>query len=181
MKPINQNPMNPPLNWQDKLPLEMPQGWTERAAALCQAQSLTAALRALGGSFTVKVLYMGELDGQGNSFGENHAKTAAPQFVRDVLLHLDGVPVVQARSACSPQSQAWRGLLDCGTQPLGERLFDGTLPLKRSAFEFCLMENAGGQDDFRRPVAARRSYFDWDGEELELTEYFLAGLASIVR
>ena len=124
---------------------------------------------------------MGELDGQGNSFGENHAETAAPQFVRDVLLHLDGVPVVQARSACIPQSQAWRGVLDCGTQPLGERLFDGTLPLKRSAFEFCLMETAGGQDDFRRPVAARRSYFNWDGEVLELTEYFLPELASIVR
>jgi len=71
-------------------------------------------------------------------------------------------------------------VLDCGTQPLGERLFDGTLPLKRSAFEFCLMENVGGQDDFRRPVAARRSYFDWDGEVLELTEYFLAGLAQFV-
>ena len=124
---------------------------------------------------------MGELDGQGNSFAENHAETAAPQFVRDVLLRLDGVPVVQARSACSLQSQAWRGVLDCGTQPLGERLFDGTLPLKRSAFEFCLMENAGGQDDFRRPVAARRSYFDWDGEVLELTEYFLPGLARIMR
>jgi len=42
------------------------------------------------------------------------------------------------------------------------------------------MENAGGQDDFRRPVAARRSYFDWDGEVLELTEYFLLGLAQFV-
>ena len=28
--------MNPPLNWQDKLPDELPQGWGERAAALCQ-------------------------------------------------------------------------------------------------------------------------------------------------
>ena len=177
MKYINLNPMN---NWQDKLSDELPQGWNERAAALCQAQSLPVALRALGGSFTVKVLYMGELDGQGNSFGENHAETAAPQFVRDVLLHLDGVPVVQARSACSPQSQAWRGVLDCGTQPLGERLFDGVLPLKRSAFEFCLMKNADCQDDFRRPVAARRSYFDWNGEVLELTECFLAGLAQFV-
>ena len=67
-------------NWQDKLSDELPQGWNERAAALCQAQSLTVALRALGGSFTVKVLYMGELDGQGNSFGENHAETAAPRI-----------------------------------------------------------------------------------------------------
>ena len=36
MKHINLNPMNPPLNWQDKLPDELPQGWNERAAALCQ-------------------------------------------------------------------------------------------------------------------------------------------------
>ena len=39
-----------------------------------------------------------------------------------------------------PDSRLWTELLDCGTQPLGERLFDGTLPLKRSDFEFLRFE-----------------------------------------
>ena len=111
MKHINLNPMNPLLNWQDKLPDELPQGWNERAAALCQAQSLTTALRALGGSFTVKVLYMGELDGLGNSSGENHAETAAPQFVRDVCCVWTAFPSYRraARAACNrkPGAAYW--------------------------------------------------------------------------
>ncbi|MGN6906268.1 hypothetical protein ACTHTN_19940, partial [Neisseria sp. P0015.S006] len=34
---------------------------------------------------------------------------------------------------------------------------------------------------FRRPVTARRSYFDWNGETLELTEYFLFKLIDLYR
>ena len=92
--------------------------------------------------------------------------------MRDVWLKLDGETVIQARSACRPDSRLWTELLDCGTQPLGERLFDGTLPLKRSDFEFLRFEDSD-RPFFRRPVTARRSYFDWNGETLELTEYFL--------
>lgn len=173
--------MNTSISWQTEFPRGLPETWNGRIADLCRAQSLTAALRALGHDLTVEVLYLGETGGQVRSSGKNNIGTDDAQFVRDVLLHLDGIPVVQARSACSPQSQVWRGILDCGTQPLGERLFDGTLPLKRSPFEFCLIENPGGQNGFRRPVAARRSFFDWHGEVLELTEYFLPELASFVR
>ena len=61
-------------------------------------------------------------------------------FVRDVLLKLDGETVIQARSACRPDSRLWTELLDCGTQPLGERLFDGTLPLKRSDLSFFVLK-----------------------------------------
>ena len=101
-------------------------------------------------------------------------------FVRDVLLKLDGETVIQARSACRPDSRLWTELLDCGTQPLGERLFDGTLPLKRSDFEFLRFEDSD-HPSFRRPVTARRSYFDWNGETLELTEYFLLKLIDLYR
>ena len=63
---------------------------------------------------------------------------------------------------------------------MGERLFNGTLPLKRSDFEFLRFEDAD-HPSFRRLVTARRSYFDWNGEILELTEYFLLKLMDLYR
>jgi len=52
--------------------------------------------------------------------------------------------------------------------------------LKRSDFEFLRFEDAD-HPSFRRPVTARRSYFDWNGEILELTEYFLLKLMDLYR
>ena len=138
---------------------------------LLTVSSLTAALRASGKEFSVELVYLGLTKG-----AENGDKI----FVRDVLLKLDGETVIQARSACRPDSRLWTELLDCGTQPLGERLFDGTLPLQRSDFEFLRFENSDHPSS-RRPVAARRSYFDWNGETLELTEYFLLKLIDLYR
>ena len=112
---------------------------------LLTVSSLTAALRASGKEFSVELVYLGLTKG-----AENGDKI----FVRDVLLKLDGETVIQARSACRPDSRLWTELLDCGTQPLGERLFDGTLPLQRSDFEFLRFENSDHPSS-RRPVAAR--------------------------
>lgn len=142
-----------------------------KAGHLLTVSSLTAALRASGKDFSVELVYLGLTKGADNS---------DEIFVRDVLLKLDGETVIQARSACRPDSRLWTELLDCGTQPLGERLFDGTLPLKRSDFEFLRFENSDHPSS-RRPVAARRSYFDWNGETLELTEYFLLKLIDLYR
>ena len=142
-----------------------------KAGHLLTVSSLTAALRASGKDFSVELVYLGLTKGVEN--GDEI-------FVRDVLLKLDGETVIQARSACRPDSRLWTELLDCGTQPLGERLFDGTLPLKRSDFEFLRFEDSG-HPSFRRPVTARRSYFDWNGETLELTEYFLLKLIDLYR
>lgn len=138
---------------------------------LLTVSSLTAALRASGKDFSVEPVYLGLTKEEEN--GDEI-------FVRDVLLKLDGKTVIQARSACRPDSRLWTELLDCGTQPLGERLFDGTLPLKRSDFEFLRFEDVD-HPSFRRPVTARRSYFDWNGEILELTEYFLLKLMDLYR
>ena len=142
-----------------------------KAGHLLTVSSLTAALRASGKDFSVEPVYLGLTKGEDNS---------DDIFVRDVLLKLDGETVIQARSACRPDSRLWTELLDCGTQPLGERLFDGTLPLKRSDFEFLRFEDSD-RPSFRRPVTARRSYFDWNGETLELTEYFLLKLIDLYR
>ena len=142
-----------------------------KAGHLLTVSSLTVALRASGKDFSVEPVYLGLTKGTDNS---------DEIFVRDVLLKLDGETVIQARSACRPDSRLWTELLDCGTQPLGERLFDGTLPLKRSDFEFLRFEDSD-HPSFRRPVTARRSYFDWNGETLELTEYFLLKLIDLYR
>ena len=149
----------PSLLWQPDIPESVALGYGKQMAALLQSPSLTAALRGLGFDFTVKLLDLG-IGATGAWFGPSEKQK---EFIRDVLLCLDGEPVVWARSACEPHSQ-WRGVLDCGTQPLGERLFDGSLPLVRSAFEFsgvqeCRTENGLSAQAF----AARRSWFGMRG------------------
>ena len=162
----------PPLLWQPDIPESVALGYGKQMAALLQSPSLTAALRGLGFDFTVKLLDLG-IGAAGAWFGPSEKQE---EFIRDVLLCLDGEPVVWARSACEPHSQ-WRGVLDCGTQPLGERLFDGSLPLVRSAFEFsgvqeCRTENGLPAQAF----AARRSWVGMRGERLWLVECFLPAL-----
>ena len=97
-------------------------------------------------------------------------------FARDVLLCLNDVPVVWARSMCAAASQQWRLLLDCGTRPLGERLFDGSLPVQRSPFEFALLDKAVPGSGAAERLPARRSFFTMQGETLGLVECFLPAL-----
>lgn len=165
--------MNALIPWRHALPplLET----DAAAAALMQASSLTVALRALGRGFSVRLLHLGAVaddallaDGLGG---------AAGGFARDVLLCLDEVPVVWARSLCADSAQHWRALLDCGTRPLGERLFDGSLPLVRSAFEYAALDAETLLPGFDgAALAARRSFFSLHGEELGLVECFLPAL-----
>lgn len=148
-----------PQIWLPDIPVSVSDGMK----ALMNAQSLTAALRGLGHVFSVELLYLGETE-----------TADGKMFVRDVLLKLDGIAVVEARSLCGVHSAVWRTLLDCGTQPLGERLFDPAFQAKRSAFEFALAGKTA--DGFRRHQTARRSRFEKNGEVLQLTECFLAEL-----
>ena len=95
--------------------------------------------------------------------------------MREVLLKLDGIPVVAARSECRIGSAFWQDILDCGTRPLGERLFQADLEGARSAFEFAVYGEGCG-----RYFAARRSRFSHHGEEMLLTEYFLPELKRFI-
>ncbi|MBF0804526.1 MULTISPECIES: chorismate lyase [Neisseria] len=172
--------MDNPLLWRHRLPDNISPGTPE--AAFMQAQSLTAALRGLNAVFSVHLLHLGNSgfdplfsDGLINSGTQNW-------FARDVLLCLNGKPVVWARSLCRQTSANWRSLLDCGTRPLGERLFDGSLPLTRSPFEYTALPPRyplAGFDGYA--VAARRSLFRWQGETLGLAECFLPALQSFVQ
>lgn len=168
------------LIWQPRLPENISPRSPQ--ASVMQAQSLTAALSNLNAVFSVNLLYLGSC-GFDRLFSDGLKKDRKQNwFARDVLLCLDGEPVVWARSLCRQTSANWLGLLDCGTRPLGERLFDGSLPLTRSPFEYTALPPhyplAGF--DGRAPVA-RRSLFNWQGETLGLAECFLPALQNFVR
>lgn len=153
-----------PLTWQPEPPPALAAQFPAQVP-LWTAESLTAAYRARG-SFAVALQYLGACaDKTWFDFGNENV------WVRDVLLLADEKESVWARSVCEAGSR-WQALLDCGTQPLGERLFNGSLPLVRSALEFADIRDLtlpnGGQ-----ALLARRSWFDWEGEKMGLVECFL--------
>ena len=166
----------PPLLWQPDIPESVALGYGKQMAALLQSPSLTAALRGLGFDFTVKLLDLG-IGAAGAWFGPSEKQE---EFIRDVLLCLDGEPVVWARSQCPPDSAFWRGILDCGTRPLGEMLFGGGIAgLHRSPLQYARPAPAAVA---QAPTAflARRSFFTHQGQTLALAECFLPELADFV-
>ncbi|MCS4532784.1 chorismate--pyruvate lyase family protein [Neisseria montereyensis] len=173
--------MNNPSIWQPELPEHLTDTYPADLTALIQAQSLTAALRAIDASFSVRLLHLGATHCD-ILFSDGLTITTPDNgFGRDVLLCLNDIPVVWARSLCAADAQNWRNLLDCGTRPLGERLFDGSLPLTRSAFEYAILPETYRFNGFEKPsFLARRSFFDLQGERLGLTECFLPALQSFV-
>lgn len=156
------------LIWQSELNLS-----AKQRDLLCQ-QSLTRALKALDAVFSVKLLYLGESAADvwlSDVVGQERG------FVRDVLLCLDDEPVVWARSRCAWEDTTWREILNCGTQPLGERLFDGSLALTRSPFEYTWLQSEQPLAGFTGTAfAARRSVFELNGGKLGLVECFLPSL-----
>ena len=178
---------------------------------LLRIQSLTAGLKSLGADFSVSLLFLGNRqiealgDPRFNALSDNNL------FSREVFLLLNGIPVVWAQSLCQgmPSSlekgrvneSRWLEILDCGTEPLGHKLFDGSLPITRTPFEYAVVKNppmfAWGmetqdypdhpahleQSDYALDVPtfiARRSIFDWAGDGLELTEYYLPALFEFI-
>ena len=156
------------LIWQKELNLS-----AKKRIFLCQ-QSLTRALKALDAVFSVKILYLGESTADewlSDVLGQERG------FVRDVLLCLNDEPVVWARSRCAWNDMVWRDILNCGNQPLGERLFDGSLALSRSSFEYTLLNMEQSLVGYTGTAfAARRSVFEYKGGKLGLVECFLPSL-----
>ncbi|QEY26829.1 chorismate--pyruvate lyase family protein [Neisseria zalophi] len=173
--------MNNPSIWQPELPEHLTNTRHAGLTALIQAQSLTAALRALDASFSVRLLHLGSTHSD-ILFSDGFAiPTPNNGFGRDVLLCLNDIPIVWARSLCAADACVWRELLDCGTRPLGERLFDGSLPLTRSTFEYAILPDTyrfNGCEE--QSFLARRSFFDLQNERLGLVECFLPALQSFV-
>ncbi len=120
-----------------------------------------------------------------------HAGPAGGLWAREVLLMLDGLPVVWARSVLPAQALRgpWRALRGFGTRPLGDWLFQRA-DVRRGPVE---LRRLGGADPAVRaaaraleraglpafpagrgaPLWARRSAFVRRGCALWLTELFL--------
>ena len=162
--------------WQITLPEQAPAATGAHVVPVLTAQSLTQSLRATDARFSVRLLHLGAAPFDALFAGGLAAEDAPDWFARDVLLCLNDVPVVWARSMCAASSQEWRLLLDCGTRPLGERLFDGSLPVQRSPFEFALLDKAVPGSGAGQGLLARRSFFTLQGETLGLAECFLPAL-----
>ena len=169
---------------------------------LLRIQSLTAGLKSLDADFSVSLLFLGNR--QIEVLGEPRFNGLSDHnlFSREVFLLLDGIPVVWAQSLCQgmPSSlekgrvneSRWLEILDCGTEPLGHKLFDGSLPITRTPFEYAVVKNppmfAWGMEAQDYPdhacdvptFIARRSIFDWAGDGLELTEYYLPALFEFI-
>ncbi|MDG9730156.1 chorismate lyase [Ignatzschineria sp. RMDPL8A] len=165
-------------------------------------QSLTAGLKSLGADFSVSLLFLGNRQIEALGDPRFNALSDHYLFSREVFLLLNGTPVVWAQSLCQgmPSSlekgrvneSRWLEILDCGTEPLGHKLFDGSLPITRTPFEYAVVKNpptfAWGmevQDHSDHAldvptVIARRSIFDWAGDGLELTEYYLPALFEFI-
>ena len=174
--------MNAAPIWHDATPADKRPSENGGAAALTSiitAPSLTAALRTLPHAFSVRLLHLGA-DKASPLFDNGTTEQTALPFCRDVFLCLGNTPVVWARSQCPPDSAFWRGILDCGTRPLGEMLFGGGIAgLHRSPLQYARPAPAAVA---QAPTAflARRSFFTHQGETLALAECFLPELADFV-
>lgn len=147
---------------------------TPACRRLLLAPSLTAVLRAKA-DFSVVVRHLGCIQAKPDVLIAWGLPAGQAQvYVREVYLCLCGTPVVWAVSVCVPQADFWVPYLQCGTQPLGARLFDGSRDFVRSPLQYAYGSHLGCPD--ARSVWARRSVFRQAGQDLRLTEVFLPAL-----
>ncbi|MGJ8525448.1 Chorismate pyruvate-lyase [Halomonadaceae bacterium LMG 33818] len=99
--------------------------------------SLTVALKALG-EFSLRVLFEGK-----ERVWQDEAKAlelhpGEEAWVREVVMALDGIPCVAARSLTplSASKGDWRGLRHCGNTPLGSQLYHRA-NIRRTPFQWC--------------------------------------------
>ena len=105
--------------------------------------SLSAHLASAGQVFSVQVLYQGR---QKLHPAEAHAlglPGRAPGYVREVMLRVDGVAVVCARSVTSYADSlgSWRAIRGLGARPLADILFK-RIDIARTPLEFAKLNPA---------------------------------------
>lgn len=155
--------------------------------------SLSARLAATGEVFAVQVLTQGQ---QPLTVDEARALGLGAQrkgYVREVVLWVDAVPRVLARSVTAHRNSlgAWRALRGLGTRPLADVLFKST-GITRQALQFAalkphsplqrrvakLWRSASGRPLDRIGLPARRSVFTRHGAALLVMEVFVASADS---
>ncbi|QRN41745.1 MAG: chorismate lyase [Neisseriaceae bacterium] len=156
------------------------EGWSDIAQReffkFIQMPSLTRFLKSLPYDFSVQLTYLGQkaLSAQDAISMEE----ASVYFVREVSLMLDAIEVVRARSSCLVSSVYWCQFLDCGVQPLGEKLFD-IQTVSRSALRFGLISkehNLIKTYEVIDNAIFRQSTLTVGYENLILTECFLPSI-----
>ena len=153
------------------------------------AGSLSARLAGAGQKFSVQVLNQGR---QSLRWDEAHALGLSGPvigYVREVVLSVDDMPVVFARSVTAHVHSLgpWRSIRGLGTRPLADVLFKRT-GLARTPLEFIKLkpasplnrfveqawQQATGQALAPRVLPARRSVFMRSGAPLLVMEVFAA-------
>jgi len=152
---------------------------------LVSAGSLTARITAHLGPMRVDVRFQGArrpARDEARLIGLSEKRLA---HVREVVLSVDGRPLVFAHSIATPRDLrgAWRAVTRLGTRPLAAALF-ADRRVQREALQFChigrhhylykRVQNAG----LAPPSAlwARRSLFEFRGKPLLVTEVFLPSI-----
>ncbi len=150
--------------------------------------SLSARLAGAGQTFSVQVLGQGRRRLLGDEARVLGLHGGGAGYVREVVLRVDGVPVVFARSV-TPHVQSlgpWRSIRGLGTRPLADVLFK-RLKLARTPLEFSRLklvspvrghaakawQHATGEA-VARALPARRSVFTRRGAPLLVMEVFAA-------
>ncbi len=151
--------------------------------------SLSARLAGAGQSFGVQVLRQGRQRMRADEARALGRTRLGPAYVREVLLRVDDIPVVFARSVTwhASSNGPWRSLRGLGTRPLADVLFQ-RLGLERMPLEFARFKPASRwQRDVAhawrlattnpltiKSVPARRSVFTRYGAALLVMEVFAA-------
>lgn len=139
---------------------------------LLPAIPLTQALKQLHADFSVQVLRLDLDDVWGDEQGFIGTSLG---FGREVCLSLQNQAVVWARSICAHDASQWHDIVQCGTQPLGMRLYQ--LPLERTEFEYAYLSPEHPANPSIQTIVSRRScFYLQDGSPLLLTESFLPSL-----
>lgn len=167
----------------------LPHGESAHYDWLVQTGSLTARLRSQCREFRVQVLAEGLARALRDEAPVLRVRRGERVWVREVLLHCDGRPVVFARSllplAC--RRGPWHVVAGLGARPLGSLLFSDPR-IGRQAFRYLRLDArhplhalAGAHCGARAQLWARRSLFTRAGRAMLVTEVFLPGLSALAQ
>ncbi len=139
---------------------------------LCDQGSLTTALKNISvGTFQVQLISQKIAVPRWHEQKKLGRPLYSAAMVREVNLCIHGTPVVFARSVIplNLSRQGGGGLARLGQTPLGHLLFKSGR-VRISHREFLKLRNNFGQ------ISARRTPYDYLGESILVTEYFLPSL-----
>lgn len=148
---------------------------------LTRPGALTEVLCQLG-HFSLEVVYEGSLEACAEDARLLGCAVDASLWSRDVMLRVDGCPLVHAHSIAplnaTEQKGGWKALRIQGQQPLATLLYHDPR-IKRSAFTWqsvqypLALHGTRPTDENGAPLWARHSCFMRDNQPLVITETFL--------